>query len=324
MNFHEPKLQLYIVRIILLIPICASQAFLCLLFPQNALWFDVVKDGYEAYVLYIFLQLLIQYIGGENVIVSHLETKQRMKHPWPYTNYLRPDLLNRNFFWNVKRGILQFVFVKPFTSVAAILLSSQNQYDEGILNLKSGYLYCSIITNISVSIALYSLVLFYGATKEKLISYNPFWKFIMVKSILFFSYWQSFIIFVLHKFDVFGDHRNPKILEKAIFYQDYIVLFEMVIAGICFNYVFSYEDFYDLAKPAKPVFENLGKVLNMKDLLDDAKSTFVDDQEDYDTPLKDLSYYIESQDEVKDNEIGKALIDKDQTYESYFSISSQN
>ena len=40
--------------------------------------------SYEAYVLYIFMQLLIQYLGGENMLVSYLELKRRIKHPWPF------------------------------------------------------------------------------------------------------------------------------------------------------------------------------------------------------------------------------------------------
>ncbi len=32
-------------------------------------------ESYEAYVIYIFLQLLIQYMGDEPVIFDHLEKK---------------------------------------------------------------------------------------------------------------------------------------------------------------------------------------------------------------------------------------------------------
>ena len=37
----------------------------------------VKYSSYEAYVLYIFMQLLIHFLGGENSLIVHLEFKVR-------------------------------------------------------------------------------------------------------------------------------------------------------------------------------------------------------------------------------------------------------
>ena len=55
----------------------------------------------------------------------------------------------------------------------------------------SGYLYITIIYNISVSLALYALVLFYFATRELLSAYDPVLKFCIIKSVIFLSFWQG-------------------------------------------------------------------------------------------------------------------------------------
>jgi hypothetical protein len=55
----------------------------------------------------------------------------------------------------------------------------------------SGYLYITIIYNISVSLALYALFLFYHATRDLLSAYDPVWKFLTVKSVIFLSFWQG-------------------------------------------------------------------------------------------------------------------------------------
>lgn len=57
--------------------------------PHNALYFSTIRDIYEAYVLYIFMQLLIHFLGGENSLIVHLEFKRRIKQPWPLDG-LRP------------------------------------------------------------------------------------------------------------------------------------------------------------------------------------------------------------------------------------------
>ena len=56
---------------------------------------------------------------------------------------------------------------------------------------KSGYLYVTIVYNISVSLALYGLFLFYQATSDMLMPYKPVLKFLSVKSVIFLSFWQG-------------------------------------------------------------------------------------------------------------------------------------
>jgi len=62
-----------------------------------------------------------------------------------------------------------------------------------------GYLYITIIYNISITLALYALFLFYIATKELLSAYDPKMKFLTVKSVIFLSFWQGWQQFSHHK-----------------------------------------------------------------------------------------------------------------------------
>jgi len=55
----------------------------------------------------------------------------------------------------------------------------------------AGYLYITIIYNISITLALYALVVFYQATSTMLRSYKPVLKFFVVKSVIFLSFWQG-------------------------------------------------------------------------------------------------------------------------------------
>jgi hypothetical protein len=68
----------------------------------------------------------------------------------------------------VKQAALQFVLIKPLTSIIEIILNNYGHYEVGVLKLKNGYIWISLINNISVTISLYSLVLFYKATHDRL------------------------------------------------------------------------------------------------------------------------------------------------------------
>ena len=51
--------------------------------PHHLLTYNTLRDIYEAYVLYIFMQLLVHFLGGENSLIIHLEFKRRITQPWP-------------------------------------------------------------------------------------------------------------------------------------------------------------------------------------------------------------------------------------------------
>lgn len=54
-----------------------------------------------------------------------------------------------------------------------------------------GYLWITLIYNVSITLALYGLALFYMATRDMLSPYSPAWKFTCVKAVIFLSFWQA-------------------------------------------------------------------------------------------------------------------------------------
>lgn len=135
---------------------------------------------------------------------------------------------------------MQFVLIKPCTAVLAIVLERYGLYREGHFELSSGYLYLSLINNTSISLSLYCLVLFYMATEERLKPFSPFAKFLCIKAILFFSFWQACAFTFLLKMNlVFLDR------ETANLAQSLIISVEMVFAAVAQAFAFNYRPFAD-------------------------------------------------------------------------------
>lgn len=65
------------------------------------------------------------------------------------------------------------------------------RYTDGNFAPNRGYLYITIVYNVSISLALYALILFYHATAHLLRPFSPLFKFAAVKGIIFFSFWQG-------------------------------------------------------------------------------------------------------------------------------------
>lgn len=56
------------------------------------------------------------------------------------------------------------------------------------------YLWITIFYNLTYTVALYALLLFYLGTHELLAPFKPLLKFALVKAVIFLSYWQGLFI----------------------------------------------------------------------------------------------------------------------------------
>ncbi|CAG5125265.1 unnamed protein product, partial [Candidula unifasciata] len=73
-----PPEQRWIVRVLFIVPIYSFDSFLSLMFFNNDdyyVYFDSVRDCYEAFVIYSFLSLFYEYLGGEGAIMSEIRGK---------------------------------------------------------------------------------------------------------------------------------------------------------------------------------------------------------------------------------------------------------
>jgi hypothetical protein len=177
---------------------------------------------------------------------------------------------------------MQFVLIKPLTAILTVIFMHYGIYTEGDFSLNQSYIYISFINNVSVSISLYCLVLFYVGFEQKLHPFRPLSKFLCIKFVIFFSFWQSCFLVILTKVDIFQHHT-------AKFLQDVLICLEMVFAAIAHSFAFSYKDFIDYSKLDNPIFRNLGKVLNVKDLLDDAENTFIKARDIDDLQMEEIA-----------------------------------
>src|SRR5690348_12517528 len=99
--------------------------------------------------------------------------------------------------------MIQFVVLKPVCAIATIVLLYLGWYKEGELSLNNGYLYIVIIDNISVTIALYMLIMFYHALQKELAPYKPIAKFLCIKAIILFAMWQAIGVAVGQYYHIF-------------------------------------------------------------------------------------------------------------------------
>ena len=178
------------------------------LFSLNAAFvIDLVRDLYEAFVIYCFFNLLVEYLGGERSLIILLHGRQPTPHPWPFGLFLKPmDASDPFTFLALKRGILQYVQIKPVLAVITVVCKAFDVYDDGKIALKNGYTWVSFtyselalslscpdefnvfllsLADFSVFLSLYCLVMFWSALSKDLKPFRVTWKFLVVKGLIF-------------------------------------------------------------------------------------------------------------------------------------------
>jgi Organic solute transporter Ostalpha len=268
-----------------MVPIYAASSWGSIMSLKAAFWLDPIRDMYEAFTIYTFLQLLINFIGGERSLIVMMHGRQPVSHPWPLSLYCsKVDISDPHTFLAIKRGILQYAWLKPVLTLAIIIMKATDTYQEGYLGLSSGYLWTGIIYNISVSVSLYSLAMFWVCMSHDLKPFRPVPKFLCIKLIIFASYWQGFSLSILQFLgaipnDVPG--YTPDNLAAAI--QDALICFEMPIFAVFHWYAFSWHDYADVTISAArlPVKYALRDAFGVRDLVEDSKETFKGNTYDY-------------------------------------------
>jgi len=292
-NYTIPELQKYIVRILVMVPIYSIDSWLSLRFVKLSLYFDVIRDTYEAYVLYCFFSLIVAYVERDFDIIELLHSKEPLTHPFPL-QFLPKIKLGRSFLVNCKRFVIQFVFLKPIIAIISLILETREKYGEGEFRVNTGYMWLTIFENISVGLSLYFLVLYYKAMEGELKPFRPLGKFLCIKAVIFFAFWQGIGISLLTYIGVIRPIGDLTVNNISSALQDFITCIEMFIIAICHHVFFSYNEYRDpnkvpfiYDKKTKTFFNNprnnitpiiknfFTNVATFSDVISDTKESFI-------------------------------------------------
>nr|XP_004666402.2 transmembrane protein 184A isoform X1 [Jaculus jaculus] len=288
-SYTVPHEQRYVIRLLFIVPIYAFDSWLSLLLLGGHpyyLYFDSVRDCYEAFVIYSFLTLCFQYLGGESAIMAEIRGKPIKSSCFYGTCCLRGMSYSITFLRFCKQATLQFCIVKPSMALTTIILQAFHKYHDGDFNVHSGYLYVTLVYNASVSLALYALFLFYFATRDLLRPFEPVLKFLTIKAIIFLSFWQGMLLAILEKCGVIPevqavDGSRVEAGTLAAGYQNFLICIEMVFASLALRCAFPCQVYAEKQQnsPAPPapmqsISSGLKETISPQDIVQDAIHNF--------------------------------------------------
>ena len=235
--YNSPPFQRYIIRIIFMVPVYAICSLVTLAEPKNAVYVSTVRDCYEAWILYNFHSLCLLYVGGPGEIETKSAGKVVEPSWWLMTCCFPPLQVDGKLLRQCKQATLQFVLAKPFLAATVFILESYDAYSEGDFSPARGYVWVVIVMNVCYAVALYGLIVFYLAAQDLLKPYNPVVKFVLIKGVIFFTFWQGFVLSLLTSVEVIRS------AEEALEIQNMLICVEMFVASLCTFAAFPHDQY---------------------------------------------------------------------------------
>jgi Organic solute transporter Ostalpha len=286
-KLNQPDVQRKILAILWMSPIYAITSWFSLVFHSAEGYLAILKDFYEAYVIYQFLSFCIAVLGkgDRNVVVDLLANRADHLTP-PFRllgcfevctcgrccvapKYESARHLADAILLQCQLFAVQFVFFRPVTTTAMVVLQKMQYYGAGLgpTDYRSPQFYITIIQNISIFVAFTGLLKFYHAVDKDLAWCRPFAKFMCIKGVVFMTFWQGLAISVLAQTTDVGGADADEWAKSA---QNFLICLEMLLFSIAHFYCFPTEE-WEEGYRVKHADGNFGDSIALGDFLSDLK-----------------------------------------------------
>lgn len=233
-------------------PVYAVVSFFSYRYFRSYTYYSLSETIYEAITLSAFLLLLVEYVASTAAGHSSegaLARKDKQTLPIPFCCWrYRPT--KPYFMYALKWSVMQYVVIRPAVSIAGIICEAFNVLcASGSYSVHYAEVYLESVDFISISIALYGLILFYGLTKEELVGRRPLAKFLSIKLIVMFTFYQSFVFNALKDRVIHGTEfwTSTNIADGL---NALTICIEMIFFSAFMMWAFSWKEY--LVQPGEP------------------------------------------------------------------------
>jgi len=214
-------------------------------------YLEPFRDVYESYAIASFLYYLVALAGGEDDMIEILRRKDRTygQHTmFPFRYLCREWEMGEEFMLRSKHGVLVFATLNLVGALAVSVLKPLGLYGGDAANAvdpRHADIYINLILSASMSWALYCLVMLYLAIKEDLKDWNLIGKFLCIKGVVFFTFWQGIVIIVIQHYGGlrWGNTESEDVKYVREKMQALLICVEMLGFSVAHRFAFTYRDY---------------------------------------------------------------------------------
>ena len=259
-----------------MVPMYAVCSWISLLDRDAGIYLDTIRDCYESWVIYNFLALCLAYVGGAGNVANRADGRE-IYPSWVTGTCCFPTFaVDGAYVKACKRGALQFVIIKPILAALTLTLVWAKVYGDQEIRADVAYPYVAFIYNVSYTVALYALLLFYLGAHDLLEPFKPLLKFVLVKSVIFLTFWQSILCAALVSNGDLPTGEDGRALQNVL------ICCEMIIASLMMLRAFPASVYVaDGGIGALGVFRGAAHALQINDVVSDTVHQFAPTYQEY-------------------------------------------
>ncbi|MCJ1473997.1 hypothetical protein MMC13_002653 [Lambiella insularis] len=255
-HYLKPWEQKHIIRILFMVPIYSIVSFLSYVFYIHSVYFDVLRDCYEAFAIASFFALVCHYVAPD---LHNQKDYFRGLKPKPWVLPLswfrrccggergcvrtpRSGLTWFNIIW---LGVFQYCFIRVFCTFIAVVTQAAGRYCLTSDSPLFAHIWVTVFEGIGVTVAMYCLIQFYVQLRYDLAEHKPGIKVVSIKLVIFLSFWQTMILGFLTSQNVIKESPTISSQDINIGIPAMLLCIEMAIFSILHQWAYPWK-VYDI------------------------------------------------------------------------------
>ncbi|CUG93704.1 solute transporter, putative [Bodo saltans] len=254
LSYTNPTRQRYIIRILLMVPIYAVDSFWSYLSFRDATWSrshetPTMRTCCTTSTRCSWISWEVRMAVSKRGSPLPPRTLAIFPHSFPMNHVLSPMILSRNLLWWWKMLLVQYMVLSPLVTVLSFVTGLQGVFDENSYALDNAHVYLMVTKTVSVTLAFTALFYLYLSTKKIIHDFHPTGKFISIKFVIFFSFWQYLVITTAHSYGLLPSswlhrmlawsHGASTVEDQEIALCNILLCFEMFVTAAMHHEVFS-------------------------------------------------------------------------------------
>lgn len=252
-HYQNRDQQRQVIRVLLMPMVYAIVSFFSYRFFRDYTYYAVAEAAYESICLSAFMMLMVHMVRQNNIdnleskdLQEIMKAKDKRKMPFPFGR-IRFRASKPYFLYSIKWSVLQYVILRPLISIVGIICQAYNVLCPEEYSSHFAGIYLDVVDFISLSVALYGLVVFYVLCKDELKGRKPLAKFMGIKMIVFFTFYQAWLFGILQSHGVIKGTAYWTATNVAEGLSALCTCVEMLVFSLYMLWAYPYKEYTNLA-----------------------------------------------------------------------------
>ncbi|KIJ42897.1 hypothetical protein M422DRAFT_109815, partial [Sphaerobolus stellatus SS14] len=237
-------------------------SFLSFRFFRDYTYYSLVEVVYEAYPsLHVLIAMVLIIFNCHSFVVRVIRLKDKQPLPFPFCFWrFRPTKIY--FMYTIKWSVMQYVIISPLLCVIGIITQALGVLCVQIYSPHFAEVYIVAIDFVSISVALYGLILFYNLTRTELVGRRPLAKFLCIKGTSLLTFYQECVFSVLQKYKVIHATEFWTATNVADGLNALAITIEMVFFAAFMLWAYPASEYKDDSLPKTSIWRPLWDSIN--------------------------------------------------------------